>query len=54
MMLGLQGDKSPELEPEERNRRDLVLLEDREFGNTGMYGLWWNQQTQLFAQRGKQ
>lgn len=48
MMLGLQGDKSPDLEPEERNRRDLILLEDREFGNTGRFGLYWDLQTQLF------
>ncbi|MDB4302047.1 toprim domain-containing protein [bacterium] len=48
MMLGLQGDKSPDLDPEERNRRDLILLEDREFGNVGKFGLYWDLQTQLF------
>ena len=48
LMLGIQGDKSPELDPHERNTRELVLLEDREFGQTGKFGLSWDPKTGLF------
>ena len=48
MMLGLQGNKDPELTPEERNMRDLVLLEDREFGQSGKFPLYWDSKTSLF------
>jgi twinkle protein len=47
-MLGLEGNRDPNLTREERNLRTLVLLEDREFGNTGRYGLYWDSQTSLF------
>jgi twinkle protein len=50
MMLGLQGDKSPDLPEAQRNLRELVLLEDREFGQSGKYGLYWDSETQLFNQ----
>lgn len=33
-MWGLEGNKDPDLPPLERNRRDLVLLEDRLFGES--------------------
>jgi twinkle protein len=48
LMIGLEGDKTPELPPEEKNMRGLVLLEDREFGNTGKYDLYWDMKTGLF------
>lgn len=48
LMLGLQGNRDPDLPPEERNMRNLVLLEDREFGNVGRYGLYWDQNTGIF------
>lgn len=48
LMLGLQGNRDPDLPPEERNMRNLVLLEDREFGNVGRYGLYWDLNTGLF------
>jgi len=47
-MLGIQGDKSPDLPLTERNMRTLVLLEDREFGQTGEHGLYWDYNTGLF------
>ena len=50
MMLGLQGDKSPDLPEAQRNLRELVLLEDREFGQSGKFGLYWDSETQLFNQ----
>ena len=49
-MWGLQGDKSPDLTPEERNMRQLVLLEDRNYGQTGKVELYWDNQTGLFEQ----
>lgn len=48
LMLGLEGNRDPGLKPEERNMRTLVLLEDREFGQTGRYGLYWDAATGLF------
>jgi twinkle protein len=48
LMLGLEGNRDPNLPREERNVRTLVLLEDREFGETGRYKLYWDQNTGLF------
>lgn len=48
LMLGLEGNRDPNLSPEERNLRTLVLLEDREFGETGRYKLYWDNKTGLF------
>lgn len=44
-MIGLEGNKSADLPEQERNRRDLVLLEDRNFGETGRINLWYNRDT---------
>lgn len=48
LMLGLEGNRDPNLKPEERNLRTLVLLEDREFGEVGRFGLYWDKSTGLF------
>lgn len=48
LMLGLEGNRDPNLGPEERNLRTLVLLEDREFGETGRYKLYWDKNSGLF------
>ena len=48
LMLGLEGNRDPNLPREERNLRTLVLLEDREFGETGRFKLYWDQSTGLF------
>lgn len=48
LMLGLEGNRDPNLSAEERNLRTLVLLEDREFGETGRYKLYWDNSTGLF------
>lgn len=48
LMLGLEGNRDPNLSPEERNMRTLVLLEDREFGETGRFKLYWDNATGLF------
>lgn len=48
LMLGLEGNRDPNLEPEERNLKTLVLLEDREFGENGRFKLYWDSKTSLF------
>lgn len=41
-MWGLEGNKDPDLLPLERNRRDLVLLEDRMFGESARIKLQYD------------
>ena len=50
MMLGLEGNKDPDLPPEERNIRKLVILEDRAFGESGYVRLYWDKKTGLFKE----
>jgi len=50
LMLGLEGNKDEELDDTVRNMRDLVLLEDREFGEVGRFSLFWNKNTTLFSE----
>ncbi len=49
-MIGMEGNKSPDLPIEARNMRKLVLLEDREFGNTGYVNLRWELGTGKFTE----
>jgi twinkle protein len=48
LMLGLEGNRDPDLPAEQRNLRTLVLLEDREFGETGRFPMYWDNATGLF------
>lgn len=48
LMLGLEGNRDPNLDQEAKNIRTLVLLEDREFGETGRFKLFWDKNTGLF------
>lgn len=48
LMLGLEGNRDPNLSAEERNMRTLVLLEDREYGESGRFPLYWDNRTGLF------
>lgn len=50
LMIGLEGNRDPDLPEEQRNIRRLVLLEDREFGNAGAVRLYWNKQSGLFTE----
>jgi len=50
LMLGLEGNRDPNLGPEEKNLRTLVLLEDREFGETGRFKLYWDRNSGLFQE----
>jgi len=47
-MLGLQGNKAPELPLEQQNMRQLVMLEDRQHGSSGVVNLYWDHKTGLF------
>lgn len=47
-MFGIEGNKDPELPKNERNKRYLVLLDDREYGEVGRFGLWWDETTTMF------
>ena len=50
MILGLEGNKSPDLPEDERNMRQLVLLKDREHGQTGRINLWWSKTSGKFEE----
>ena len=47
-MIGIEGDKDPDKPIEERNIRKIVMLEDREFGTSGYFRLYWDERTGLF------
>lgn len=48
MMIGLEGNKDPELPELERNVRRLKILEDRNLGASGIVKLYWDSKTGLF------
>jgi len=50
-MFGLEGNKDPHLDLNERNCRQIVLLEDREFGQVGYVPLYWDNKTGAFNER---
>lgn len=47
-MLGLEGNRDPDIPVEERNMRYLVLLENREFGETGRFPLYYDTATGMY------
>lgn len=48
VMLGIEGNKDPDLPEDQRNIRELVLLEDRMTGNSGRVKLFWNKHNGSF------
>lgn len=50
MMVGLEGNKDPDLEIEQRNTRRLVILEDREFGSSGFVNMYYNTNTGTYTE----
>jgi len=50
LMLGLAGNKDPELDEDIRHMRWLQILEDRDFGNSASIPLFWNKNTTLFKE----
>lgn len=49
-MIGMEGNKDPDLAQEERNIRNLVLLEDRATGSSGKVRIYWDGNTGCFSQ----
>lgn len=47
-MIGMEGNKDPDLQPEQRNIRHLVLLEDRATGSSGKLSLYYDNRTGAF------
>jgi len=50
MMIGIEGNKDNELKTEIKNIRNLKLLEDREFGETGVFPIYWNPINQKYKE----
>jgi twinkle protein len=50
LMLALLGNKDPDLPDEVRNTRELRVLEDRMWGSSGKYPLFYNKQTGRFVE----
>ena len=50
LMLGLEGNKDPDLDEEVRNMRWITILEDRGFGNSARIPLYWNKHTTKFTE----
>jgi twinkle protein len=50
MMVGLEGNKNPQMPTEERNMRQLVILEDRQFGASGIVPIYYNEKTGKYAE----
>ncbi len=49
-MIGIEGNKDPDISDEARNMRNIKLLEDREFGETGTFPIYWDRNTTLFKE----
>lgn len=49
-MLALEGNRDEALDENIRNMRSLKILEEREFGATGAFPLFWNKNTTLFKE----
>ena len=47
-MIGMEGNKDPDLKIEERNIRKLVLLEDRATGSSGQLDIYYDHMTGAF------
>lgn len=50
LMLGLLGNKDPDLPEEIRNTREIRVLEDRNWGSSGKYQLFYNKNTGRFTE----
>lgn len=50
LMIGIEGNKDENIPEEARNVRHLKLLEDREFGETGSFPIYWDRNSTLFKE----
>jgi twinkle protein len=48
LMIGLEGNKDPDLPEDQRNMRSIVVLENRMSGETGRIGLFYDKNTGAF------
>lgn len=48
--MALEGNKDPELDEQARNMRKLVILADREFGESGCVNLFYNRENGLLSE----
>ncbi len=44
-MWGIERNKDPDLDPKERNTSTIVLLEDRKYGRSGYFKVYYDQET---------
>lgn len=49
-MIGIEGNKDDALSEHVRNTRHIRLLEDREFGEAGVFPVQWSRETSLFSE----
>lgn len=49
-MIGLEGNKDEEIDENIRNIRHLVILEDREFSESGRFPIYWNRSTGVYKE----
>lgn len=50
LMLGLEGNKDPEIPEHIQRQRWISILEDREFGNTGRVRITWDPKTTRYSE----
>lgn len=50
LMIGLEGNKDPDLDEETRNIRHVRILEDREFGVSERIPIFWDKRTGRFSE----
>lgn len=50
LMIGLEGNKDPDLPDEIKNVRNIRILEDREFGLSEKFPIFWNKETGKFVE----
>ncbi|MCA9381300.1 toprim domain-containing protein [Candidatus Dojkabacteria bacterium] len=50
LMLGLEGNKDPDLDEVTRHTRWVRILEDRQFGNSGTIPLYYNEKTTMYKE----
>ena len=50
LVLGMLGNKDPDLPEEVRNMREIRILEDRNFGSSSKFNLFYNKNTGQFTE----
>lgn len=50
MVIGLEGNRDPDLDEQERNQRRIVVLEDRQFGASGVVNVQYDHRSGLMRE----